>query len=92
MDDVGDFVIVWQSYNQDNLFDIYAQRYNASGLAQGNEFSVNTYTTGDQTEPAVAMDADGDFVVVWRSAGQEGEGDPGGIYGQRYNASGTALG
>ena len=92
MDDVGEFVIVWQSYNQDNLFDIYAQRYNASGLAQGNEFSVNTYTTGDQTEPAVAMDADGDFVVVWRSAGQEGEGDPGGIYGQRYNASGTALG
>jgi hypothetical protein len=33
--------------------------------AVGSEFQVNTYATGWQHEPAVAVDADGDFVVVW---------------------------
>ncbi|MEM7343786.1 MAG: choice-of-anchor D domain-containing protein [Chloroflexota bacterium] len=61
----------------------------------GSEFQVNTYTTGNQggssyTGLAVAMDSGGDFVVVWSSEGQDGSG--GGIYGQRYNAGGSALG
>jgi hypothetical protein len=33
---------------------------------------VNTYTTLDQNLPAVAADADGDFVVLWFSADQDG--------------------
>ncbi len=31
------------------------------------EFRVNTFTTGNQFDPAVAMDDDGDFVVTWQS-------------------------
>jgi hypothetical protein len=30
----------------------------------GGEFQINTYTIDQQRRPAVAMDADGDFVVV----------------------------
>ena len=33
----------------------------------GGEFQVNSYTTSFQRIPSVAVDADGDFVVVWES-------------------------
>src|SRR3954463_878580 len=56
----------------------------------GPEFNVNTVTVGSQTAPALASDADGDSVVVWVSAGQDGSGD--GVYAQRYNAAGVAQG
>ncbi len=72
MDSDGDFVIVWQSREQDgDHFGIFAQRYSKDGTPAGNEFQVNTYTTNQQARPAVAMDADGDFVVVWHSEGQD---------------------
>ncbi len=54
------------------------------------EFQVNTYTSNDQQYPAIAINAEGDFVVAWRSEGQDGGSR--GIYGQRFNADGTAIG
>ena len=91
MDADGDFVVSWQSNGQDgNGYGIYARRYNAAGVAQGSEFRVNTFTTGAQTQPTVAMDADGDFVVSWQSSGQDGAGI--GVFAQRYNAAGVAQG
>ena len=69
---------------------VFGQRFNASGLPQGSEFQVNSYTTGYQSDPAVASDANGNFVVVWRSYGQDGSGD--GVFGQRFNASGVPQG
>ena len=58
----GDFVIAWQSRDQDGSgYGVFAQRYNAAGTPQGAEFRVNTYTTGYQVSPSVAMDAEGDF-------------------------------
>ena len=96
MDSDGDFVIAWESgfftgVGQDgSLYGIYAQRYNAEGVAQGTEFQVNTYTTGRQLQPSVAMDNDGDFVITWLSKGQDGSDY--GVYAQRYNAAGVAQG
>ena len=76
MDAAGDFVVTWASYGSEdgNAFGIFAQRYNSAGIAQGTEFQVNTYTTDRQFEPSVAMDAAGDFVITWQSAGQDGSG------------------
>lgn len=54
------------------------------------EFGINTYTTDDQNHPQVAMASDGSFVVVWSSFDQDG--DSGGIYAQRYGATGTLTG
>ncbi|MCS6316515.1 MAG: DUF4347 domain-containing protein [Nitrospira sp.] len=51
---------------------------------------INTYTTGDQIDPAIAAFGDGGYVVVWASNGQDGSGY--GVYGQRYHADGTANG
>jgi hypothetical protein len=88
-DQAGDYVAVWYSGAQDGSgFGIYGQRYNSSGVAQGSEFRVNVYTTGNQENPVVAMDQAGDFVVAWASAGQDGSGY--GVYARRYNAAGAA--
>ncbi|MEM8601159.1 MAG: T9SS type A sorting domain-containing protein [Bacteroidota bacterium] len=87
----GDYVVVWDSFGQDgNNLGVYAQRYDATGVAQGSEFLVNTETSESQRDPVVAMDADGNFVVVWESLIQDGSGQ--GIYAQRYAADGTAQG
>ncbi|HEV3343661.1 MAG TPA: hypothetical protein VG125_25035, partial [Pirellulales bacterium] len=88
MDSAGDIVIAWQSYGEDgSLYGVYAQRYNPTGLIQGTEFQVNTYTTGNQANPSVAMDSAGDFVVAWQSYGEDGSAY--GVYAQRYAAIGT---
>ena len=50
------------------------QRFDGAGLPLGGEFQVNTYTTGQQLPPAVAMDTAGNFLVVWA--------DQRGIFGQ----------
>jgi nitrate reductase NapAB chaperone NapD len=79
----GSFVVVWQSQGQDgSQYGIFAQRYLSSGAPLGPEFRVNTYTTAYQGSPFVAADPSGNFVVVWRSDGQDGSGK--GIFGQRY--------
>jgi hypothetical protein len=90
MDSAGDFVISWMSYNQDGyLKGVFAQRYGSTGSPNGTEFQVNTYTSSFQTNPAVAMDSDGDFVVIWQSYNQEGDLLKNGIYAQRYNSDGS---
>jgi hypothetical protein len=91
MDSDGDFVISWQSGAQDgSLNGIYAQRYSSSGVPQGPELQVNSFTTSDQINPSVAMDNNGDFVISWFSNGQDGSGY--GVYAQRYNSSGIPQG
>jgi hypothetical protein len=91
MDPFGNFVVAWQSHTQDgNGYGIYAQRFNAAGAPQGGEFRANTFTTKDQESAAVAMDADGDFVIAWQSEDQDGS--YWGAYAQRFNAAGLPLG
>ena len=87
----GNFVVVWTSDGQDGSgLGIFGQRFDATGTPVGNEFSVNTFTTGDQDMPRVAMETTGEFVVVWESAGQDGSGK--GVYGQRFLANGNLAG
>ena len=87
----GDFVAVWMSATQDGSSNgIFGQRYDAGGVPRGPEFRVNTYTTGGQLTPTVAVGGGGDFVVAWQSAGQDGSGY--GIFAQRYAATGPPVG
>lgn len=94
-DAAGDFVVVWQSLDQNatsgNYYDIYAQRYNAAGQPQGSEFLVNVLiTSGEQMSPVVAMDAAGDFVVAWENKTVPSGGNYD-IYARQYHANGTPL-
>jgi hypothetical protein len=91
MDTDGDFVVAWHGYGPgDTTPDVFAQRFNAAGVFQGPAFRVNTFTAGRQVIPAVAMDADGDFVITWDSYLQATDGIN--VYARRYSASGTPLG
>jgi hypothetical protein len=91
MDNDGDFVIAWTSSGQDGSgFSVYAKRYNSFGVAQGNEFRVNTYTTDNQSYPSVALDEDGDFIVSWTDYIQDGSAR--GVYAQRYKSNGDTIG
>jgi len=91
MDADGDFVIAWESRNQDgDSYGVYAQRYKSDGIKAGVEFLVNTETTSFQNNPSIAMDADGDFVIAWHSYLQDGSSF--GIYAQRYKSDGIKAG
>jgi len=92
MDADGDFVVAWSSYKQDGDRDgVYVRRFNSSGSARDSaDVRASTYTAGWQWTPDVAMDCDGDFVVVWASDGQDGSSF--GVYGQRFNAAGVRQG
>ena len=90
----GDFVVVWRNDGQSlTNYSIQGQRYDSGGFPQGGEFQVETYTTGKQTTPSVAMDAAGNFVVAWSSPGSSGTDTSGtSIQGQRYASNGSPQG
>jgi len=82
----GGFVVAWRTPAQDgDLFGVFAQAYDASGTPQGTEFQVNSFTTGDQTNPAIAALPSNGFVIVWSSDDQDGSSS--GIYAQRFATS-----
>jgi hypothetical protein len=90
-DPAGNFVVVWESVNQDGSgAGVFGQRYANTGAPLGPEFRVNTYTTNSQNRPAIGSDSSGNFVVVWESVNQDGSGA--GVFGQRYASSGLPLG
>src|SRR3989339_573504 len=65
LDGIGNFVIAWHDYRNNN-YDIYYQRYNSIGIAQGINTKVNNDTgTDGQYYPSIAMDGVGNFVIVW---------------------------
>ena len=88
----GAFVVSWISWGQDGSGDgIYLRRYDAAGVPQTGDVRANTLTTGDQGNynQSLAMDAAGNFVVVWNSGSQDGSSS--GVYAQRYNAAGQRV-
>ncbi|MEO8276835.1 MAG: hypothetical protein ABI639_11500 [Thermoanaerobaculia bacterium] len=95
IDGDGGFVVAWQSTGAtgDNLADsIQAQRFDATGATLGSQFLVNTYTTGDQTQAAIAVAPSGDFVVAWTSYGSP-DGEPGAsVHARRFDATGAPQG
>ncbi|NBB17509.1 hypothetical protein GVN21_19280, partial [Caulobacter sp. SLTY] len=87
----GGFVVTWHSNGQDGSgYGIYGQVYNADGTTRGGEFHVSSYAYDSQQEPKVTSLPDGGFMVVWTSLGQDGSSW--GVYGQRFDATGDAVG
>nr|WP_315182272.1 PKD domain-containing protein [uncultured Albidiferax sp.] len=87
----GGFVAVWTDDSKDGSSQgIYGQRFDATGVAAGTSFLVNTFTESTQFQPSIAALNNGGFVVVWTSVNQDGSSY--GVYGQRYSSNGTAVG
>ncbi len=83
MDANGNYVTVWESAGN-----IYGQRYNSAGTAQGSEFVIASNAANERLA-SVAMNASGAFVVTWERDQGTGDYD---IYARLYNSSGTAVG
>ena len=89
----GGFVASWNSYGQDGSnYAVQAQMYDRWGNTVGSEFQVNTHTASDQSAPSITSLNDGGFVVVFHSNGSSADGNLYGVYGQRYDASGSTVG
>ena len=87
----GGHVVAWSSLSQDgSSWGVYGQRFDATGNPAGGEFRINSFTTGAQMNVDIAGTKDGGYVATWQSMGQDGSGN--GIYAQRYNAAGVAVG
>lgn len=85
----GEMVIVWVSDDQDlSETGIYGQRLGPGGILEGAEFQVNSYSTGSQRDPDVALASDGSFVIVWESWGQDGTSSWG-VFGRQFSSNGT---
>jgi hypothetical protein len=96
-DAMGNFVVVWESHGSDGTdtadSSVQGQRYDDTGAPLGTQFQVNTYTTSFQGHPDVAVDADGDFLVVWWSGGSSGSDTSlESIQGRWFDATGTPMG
>jgi RTX calcium-binding nonapeptide repeat (4 copies)/Beta-propeller repeat len=69
MDAVGNFVVAY-TYEYLSIIgsrdlDVHAQRFAADGSPRGDAFAVAGAGSDDEFEPAVAMNADGQFVVAY---------------------------
>ena len=84
------FIVVWDTKIDPDINEreIFAQRYDSTGEAIGDEFQVNTYIEADQKRPAVAMQKGRKFVTVWQSYGQDGSGY--GVFGWTGQMVGSA--
>jgi hypothetical protein len=93
----GQFVIVWQSdmnYGDSNP-DISGQRFTADAWPVGSEFQVNSTTSDEQHNPAVAIADDGKFVVAWTHSPLGPDGywiGPSYVRTQLFDAAGSPVG
>jgi len=94
VDGSGNFTVVWRGSESEADTDdrsIQARQFASDGTAIGDDFLINSYTTGRQTGPAIAMRDSGEFVVAWRSY-ESAAGTGQTIQGAYFQSDGTPVG
>ena len=98
------FAVVWQDEsdhtdeNDASEDGVFARVYSGIPFFNGsvgtikNAFRVNTTVKNDQQNPDIAMDQEGNFVVVWESENQAGPNTSTDIVAQRFDQNGNPLG
>lgn len=91
-DGAGNFIVAWMSRDPDAdvSYGVFGQRFDSLGLRTGSEFPVSSFTADSQGRPSVAIDGSANFVVVWGSETQDGNGY--GVFGQRFDSLGYRIG
>lgn len=74
----------------DGSQEISQQRFSLAGAKIGPQETVNEFKDSSQIQPCVVPVADGGWLVLWMSFGQDGSGF--GIVGRRFDASGNRIG
>jgi hypothetical protein len=88
-DSRGAFTVAWAGPDAGG-FGIWRQRYDPAGAPLGGEMAINTFTTGTQTTPVIATDANGNLNLAWISSGQDGNSLA--VAGNRLDCDGQVLG
>lgn len=87
----GTYVVTWQGPGlTPGESDIYQQRYYLDGERIGATIRVNTYLPGNQSTPAIAMDDEGNYVIVWDTTIPLTTGHV--VYGRRFSKDGVPVG
>jgi hypothetical protein len=84
----GDFVVCWE--DQPLTVDVLCRRFNAGGGAVGGEQTAHFVTNDNQNLPVVEIADNGEYTVVWQSAGGQ-DGDEVGVFMRRFTAAGVAI-
>lgn len=83
----GESVVVWTDVYNGSDWDIRAQRYNSFGGKIGPE-NIVAYTTLQESDPSVAIDGQGRFVVTY----MQQVGTDTNVLAQRFDSNGNILG
>ena len=86
--DDGAFVVAWQGPDGDN-YGMFARRFDSAGSGAGEQ-QVNDNTVSFQIAPAIAVDGNGAFVVVWAS--NDLYGLQYGVFARRFSSAGETSG
>jgi hypothetical protein len=78
----GSFAVSLESY-----YDVWVQRFDTLGVADGSPFMANVFTTGTQGGTRIGIDGNKDIVVTWSSPNQDGDGS--GVYARRFTWAGA---
>lgn len=92
----GRFVVAWINETKRIIggvteaydVDVYARIFSAAGLAQGNEFKVNS-TQAVCANPSLAGSADGGFLVVWSRRDPSGSARGWDVASRFFTSAGT---
>jgi hypothetical protein len=90
IDGNNNFTVVWVQddiYHTSNL--IMARQYYGNGTAKNSPWEVNTTNLNSLTQPSIAMDGSGHFIVAWDGHRDSANEDD--IYARRYKFDATAL-
>ncbi len=89
-DALGNFTVVYTSNTRTppsvDLDDVVAQRFDSTGTALGTEFQVNKVRNA--TDPRIAMQDSGNFLVSYRAKDFDGNG----VAGKYFDSDGTPVG
>lgn len=63
----GNYVVTWMDNRNGTDYDIFAQIFLNDSTPLSNNFVVNDDAGNtDQTNPAIAIDTSGNFIVIWQ--------------------------
>jgi len=87
----GSFVATWRMTDAGSRA-VFAQRYAPGDTAIPGIIPVSTTTAMDQTNPSIAMDTDGNFIIAWEGNGDQlGRSDTGGVFAQKFDFNGNMI-
>lgn len=84
----GGFLVAWTGeVPSDENGQVLVRRFDADGTPTGPSFAANTTGAGNQSDPAIAVDPTGGYLVSWT-----GDGDKIDVFAQRFAADDGKVG